>query len=177
MPQAKSWVEEMVSEYLILKGYFVLTDVGIGAARRGGRYDIDIVAINPKSNEIRIVDIRGMHQGTPNKIASQSLNTLNRAENKMRSKYGNNYTYVKELVLVGKDGPKVKDVETRLHGAGITVKSLDNIIREIMHYIDKWRQYQKKAGLVKQNTNPSLPDTLYLLKLLEFIKDNFQFTF
>jgi len=42
MPLARSWVEELVAQYYILKGYIVRADIPTGSGERGGRVDIDI---------------------------------------------------------------------------------------------------------------------------------------
>lgn len=169
MPLAKSFAEELVAEYLILKNYLVITDVGIGSGKRGGRKDIDLVAVDLKNREIRLIDIKAPWIGKPDDISKEAYERLEKAEKVLRRIYGNEYKYVKELILLGSGTPNVKKIAQTLKN--VKVKSLLDLIHEASDYIDVWKKEQKARGLVKPSTNPTLPDQLYLMKLLEFLKN------
>jgi len=171
MPLAKSWAEELVAEYLILRGYLVITDVGVGSGRGGGRVDVDVVAIDPSEKEIRIVDVKCIWIGKPKKISQEAYERLRRAESILKKRYGDGYRYVKELILISYKRPKVGKIAQMLKGRDIEVKSILDLIHETVKYIDEWREEQRRIGLVKQNTSPTLPDQLYIVKLLEFLRD------
>jgi len=171
MPVARSWAEELVAEYLSLKDYAVSTDVGIGAGRGGGRVDIDIVAVQPEKGNIILVDIRGIWTGNIDTICEKTLKVLKRAEEAMKKKYGEDVKINKQLIIIDHDRPKVYRIKERLREEDVEVKTLIEVIDEIVKYIADWREQQKELGLVGPNTTPALPDRLYMLKILEFMSD------
>ncbi|RLE90128.1 MAG: hypothetical protein DRN04_15550 [Thermoprotei archaeon] len=100
MPLAKSWVEELVAQYFTLKGYIVVTDMPIGSGKRGGRVDIDILALDPKKKEVHIVEVKAIWTGTAENIAKSIIDTLRRAEKHFMREYGLNYRYIKRAVII-----------------------------------------------------------------------------
>jgi len=171
MPVACSWVEELIAEYFSLKDYAVSTDVGIGAGEGGGRSDIDIVAVHPQRGDIVLIDVRGIWTGDHKSICEKSLRVLKRAEEVMKRKYGEEVTIIKQLIIMDHHRPKVDQIKQRMRKENVEVKTLVEVINEIIDYIDEWREHQKELGLVKSTTLPTLPGRLYLLKMLEFVKD------
>ena len=173
MPLAKSWVEELVAQYYTLKGYVVGADIPIGSGKRGGRVDIDILALDPKKKEVYIVEVKAIWTGTAEDIAKSIIDTLRRAEEYFTREYGLNYKYIKRAVIISEPKrPKIDRIIALLRREGIGAIDLYNFIRDITNYIDEWRSEQKAKGLVKQNTKPALPETLHILKLLEYLKDS-----
>ena len=175
MPVARSWVEELIAEYYSLKDYAVSTDVGIGAGKGGGRIDIDIVAVHPQRGDIILIDVRGIWTGDVKSICDRSLKVLKQAEEVMRKKYGRGKIITKQLILIDhidRHRPKVNQIKQTMQKEGVKVKTLVDVINEIIDYIDRWRERQKKLELVGPGTLPALPDRLYLLKMLEFMKDH-----
>mgnify|MGYP000707543850 CR=1 FL=1 len=171
MPVARSWAEELIAEYYSLKDYAVSTDVGIGAGKGGGRGDIDIVAVHPQRGDIILVDVRGIWTGNDKSICEKSLKVLKQAEEVMKRKYGEEATIVKQLIIIDHHRPKVDRIKQRMQKENVEVKTLVEVINEIIDYIDEWRKHQKELELVRLKTLPALPGRLYLLKMLEFMKD------
>ena len=171
MPIARSWVEELIAEYYSLKDYAVSTDIGIGAGEGGGRIDIDIVAVHPQKGDIVLIDVRGIWTGSDKSICEKSLGVLKRAEEVMKRKYGQGMNITKQLILIDHHRPKVNRIKKRMREEDVEAKTLVEVINEIINYIDEWREHQKELKLVKPGTLPTLPDRLYLLKMLEFMKD------
>jgi len=169
---ARSWVEELIAEYYSLKDYAVSTDIGIGAGEGGGRIDIDIVAVHPQMGDIVLVDVRVIWKGSDKSICEKSLKVLKRAEEVMKRKYGQGMNITKQLILIDHHRPKVDRIKQRMREEDVEVKTLVEVINEIIDYIDEWRGHQKELKLVKPGTSPTLPDRLYLLKMLEFMKDH-----
>ena len=173
MPLAKSWIEELVAQYLTLKGYIVATDIPIGSGERGGRIDVDILALDPKRKEVHIVEVKGIWTGTAEEITKSISETLSRAEDLFKREYGLDYRYVKRAVIISEPRrPKIKRIKDLLAREGIDVIDLYTFIKEAVDYIDVWKDEQKAKGLVKQGTKPALPETLYVLRLLEYLKDS-----
>ena len=175
MPIARSWVEEFVAQYLTLRGYMVKTDVGIGPGIHGGRKDIDVIAVDMPSKEVLLIDVRIAWRESAEKIAQGAKETLEKAEEAMKKLVGEGYRYKKMLVVVI-DRPsedKVKEIERALtmRGADVKVVSIASLLREAIRYVDEWRQEQVRRGFVKSGTKAALPENLYMMKLLEFLKD------
>jgi len=173
MPLAKSWVEELVAQYYILKGYIVVADVPIGSGERGGRVDVDILALDPRRKEVHMVEVKAICTGTAEEIAKSISGTLSRAEEYFKREYGLDYKYVKRAVIISEPKrPKINRIIDLLRREDIEAIDLYNFIRDITNYIDEWRNELKVKGLVKQDTKPALPETLYILRLLEYLKDS-----
>jgi len=173
MPLARSWAEELVAEYFLLKGRAILIDVGIGAGKGGGRRDIDVIAVRPATGDILLIDVRCMSK-KPEAVCEESLNLLRQAEKVVKREY--KCTSVKKLVILIGGGPsdrqrvnEIKD-EMRRKNAKVEILTLVELIDEIVKYIEEWRKEQK-GKLVRESTQPALPDRLYLLKMLEFLRD------
>lgn len=66
--------------------------------------------------------------------------------------------------------PKVARIKQILNRYNIDVKTMKDVINDAINYIDQWRNRQKKHGLCKEGTTPTLPIQLYLLKLIEHLK-------
>jgi hypothetical protein len=54
MPFGGNWSEELVAEWLSLKGYLVEVHVPAGSAEAGGRYAADVVGVKVKGGKMEI---------------------------------------------------------------------------------------------------------------------------
>lgn len=172
IPLAKSWAEELVSEYYALRGYLVLTDVPIGTGRRGGRRDVDVVAIDVRDKSIYLVDVKVIWIGKTENIASDIVKRLENTIEVLENIYGEGYKYRKVAVIIGEPGrPKLNRIRELLREKDIDVIGLHELIVEVVDYIDKWRKEMMKRQ-VTRTEHATLPENLYLLKLLEYMKDS-----
>jgi len=96
MPMPRSWVEELVAEYYMLRGFTVNFDVPIGTGVGGGRRDLDVIAVNIAKKEIHIIDITNIWSGTSDKIVEGIVDRLDRAINIISEWYGQDYRYIKK---------------------------------------------------------------------------------
>lgn len=71
MPFPRTWSEELIAEWLQLKGYFVEVGVPIRSGRRGGRSEADIVGARVKDDRLEIFHIE---------VGSLSRNPIDNAE-------------------------------------------------------------------------------------------------
>ena len=164
MPLARSWTEELIAQYLEWKGFLIITDKKIGQGSKGGREDIDIVALDPAKKEIKLVNVTNTWSRKYEKIAEKTCNNLSKAEQCIREKYGNAYTYTKELILICYEKEAKSNVikaEVIKINPKVQVTTLDEYISKI---VDEMRKHRAK-------TMETLPENLYLLKLLEFMID------
>ncbi|PUA33365.1 MAG: hypothetical protein B7O98_02760 [Zestosphaera tikiterensis] len=104
MPMPRSWVEELVVEYYVLRGFMVNFDIPIGTGAGGGRRDLDVVAVDTTNTEIHIVDITNIWSGKADKIVRDVVGRLNEAVNVVSGWYGRGYHYIKKAVLLGSLG-------------------------------------------------------------------------
>jgi len=171
MPMPRSWVEELVAEYYMLRGFTVNFDVPIGTGVGGGRRDLDVVAVNIAKKEIHIIDITNIWSGTSDRTVEGIIDRLDRAINIISEWYGQDYRYIKKAILLGEPWrPKMQEIIDDLKQKGIEAQNLRDFILEILRYIDEWRNEMIMRRIVSENTTPALPDMLYMLKLLEYMK-------
>ena len=70
MPFPRTWSEELVAEWLQLKGHFVETGVPIRSGVKGGRSEADIVGVKLDKDILEIFHVEvGSLSGNPNKNA------------------------------------------------------------------------------------------------------------
>jgi len=173
MPLAISWVEELVSEYFMLRSYVVTTDYPTGTGRKGGRRDIDIVAVNPAEKVIYLIEVKDAWSAPPSVTAKKIEKKLNEAEKVFERIYGSNYKYVKMAIIIGVSSrPATNNLIKELESMGIKAQTLGSLIKEIVDYVCKWRKQLINRGIVHSNTTPACPGNLYLIKLLEFLNDD-----
>jgi len=111
MPFPRSWVEELVAEYYMLRGFTVNFDVPAGSGRRGGRRDIDVIAVNPSTREVHIVDVTNIWQSRSENIVGKVVERLRRAEELVLEWYGEGFRVVKKAVLLGEPWrPKMAEI-------------------------------------------------------------------
>jgi hypothetical protein len=57
MPFPRTWTEELVCEYLELKGYSVRTNLPFPAEKRGKKGELDILVFRVKDNRPEIIHV------------------------------------------------------------------------------------------------------------------------
>jgi len=173
MPLTISWVEELVSEYFMLRSYVVATDYPIGTGGRGGRRDINVVAVNPVEKVIYLIEVKDTWSAQPGATAKKVEEKLSEAEKVFKRIYGSSYKYVKMAILIGASNrPATNNRIRELENRGIKAQALDSLIKEIVNYIHEWREQLINREIVDRNTKPACPGNLHLIKLLEFLSDN-----
>ena len=53
----RTWSEELVAEWLSIKGYFVETNVPAGTGRGGGRKEADVIGFRVENNKAKVVHV------------------------------------------------------------------------------------------------------------------------
>jgi len=169
MPMSMSWVEELVFEYYILKGFTVNLDVSAGVWARGGR---GLVAVNTINREVHVVEIANTSIEGPWRTIKGVVDRLNKITDLASKLYGQDFRYVKRAIILGEPWrPMTQRVVDGLKQEGIEACSLQDFILEIVRYVDEWRSEKVKSGIVKKGSRPMLPEGLCVLKLLEYMKD------
>ena len=60
----------------MLQGYEVNVDVSVGSGVRGGRRDIDIVAVDDQKQEVVLIEMIGIGRGDIDKICKRACSVL-----------------------------------------------------------------------------------------------------
>jgi hypothetical protein len=164
----RTWSEELIAEYLELKGYFVKTGHPIPIGGKGGRKEIDVLGIKVEENKLEILQVE-VGQPSASKTNLIALlkkkfdpNAVGKEIKKIASEFGfkDNYEWKKWFI-----DPGYKEFSNDLRKIGkeegIELKTLRDL--EIKDEIKKWKENHKTSKWSK----PALPENLWLLKLLE----------
>jgi translation initiation factor IF-2 len=58
----------------------------------------------------------------------------------------------------------------------IEVKTIDEIIYEIIDTVDKWEKHLKNEGIIRRSTQAAPPQSLWLIQLLYYLYKNRRLT-
>lgn len=185
MPLAHTWSEELIAEWLILKGYFVSTDVPIGSGGRGGRKEADIIGFKALDNgkyEILYVEVSSCYQSAKNIVGEVNKKfSSDRVENikkLLRYHIGDsveNASYKKVFICLA-NTIAVNKARDMLKKYDIEVKTIDEIIYEIIDTVNKWESHLKNEGIIRQSTQVTPPQSLWLIQLLYYLYKNGRLT-
>lgn len=173
MPFPRNWSEELVSEYLELKGYFVRTGHPVPIEKRGGRGEIDVLGIKVVNGRLEFLHVE---IGIP----SKSYEDLKKA---LEGKFGSsvkqeidriaknfdfeNYILKRWFIDVWKETKRVSKKWERfkqeLKNQGIEILTFNDFWMKITEAIGKWQKEHK----TKKGTLSALPQNLWLLKMVE----------
>ena len=173
MPFAKTWTEEIVAEWLLLKGYSVEIGLPVGAQNVGGRFEADVVGAKVEANTLKIVhaEVGTLAGGQKSVISLQkkfSNNICGTIENYFREIFAfteKNVNYKKLYVASFWTKPVINNARK----IGIDVRPLpDFLCKEVLQTIRDWKDnppYETKSkGKVIM-----LPDAYWLLHLIDFL--------
>jgi hypothetical protein len=178
MPFPRNWAEELVAEWLTLRGYLVLTNV-----RLRGRREVDVVGF-------RVLDDGGyevfhVEVGTVWEKADKIVKRINK---RFSEEYVNdvlkvlgyyvgrkieNPRYEKWFIVTGGSPGVIEGVKRRLRDKGSSVKmiTLKEFVEIILKDVEKWREYLKDSQLRGPATTVATPENLWLIGMLIGIKD------
>lgn len=165
MSFATTWSEELVAEWLAIKGYLVKTNMPIGAGKGGGRREADVVGVKVENDKVHIVhaEVASLAEG-PSKIIPRYRNKFNWGqtgiENYFKEKWNIKGRIVFEKVIVGTwvSENVRKAIEKELPDVKLfTFKTL--IEKEISPIVDKYVE-----------ENKVFPTNFWLLNLLLYLK-------
>ena len=187
MPIPRNWVEELVLEWLLLRGYIVISNVRLKSGRRGGAKEADILGLKLLREGKKVLEIMHVETGSVaqnfdenlknirNKFSSERERTLeeisldiielksavNRANISKRYKRIYIASYVSR-----KQVDRLKEI---LKKDNIEFLTLEEVLRKIVKDIDKWKQNQARKGR-RTTVGITLPESWWLLNLIDFIK-------
>ena len=175
MPFAKTWTEELVAEWLHLKGYLVEIGFPAGVAFAGGRYEVDVVGGKITSDDLEIVHAE---VGT----LGQGKNSINSLEKKFSEKYceaislyfkqifgyNGKITYKKIYIASYWTKPVIEGASR----FGVTVIPLTDFIKtEIIPTIDNWKKNPPHSPRTK-GSYLTLSESNWLLELIDYLNSH-----
>jgi len=172
VPPARTWLEELVVEWLTLEGYLVLTNVRLGGAR-----EADVVgfkALEEGGYEVIHVEA-GMYFLSPDKLLDTVIRKIQGREDDVRRvlKYYigeevKEARYRKVFVTVWfKAYESVKDALREQHG--IETMTVEEVVERILENLSRWEAHLKKERLRGRGTRVVPPESLRLTSLISYL--------
>ena len=178
MPFPRTWAEELVAEWLTLRGYLVLTNV-----RLRGRREVDVVGF-------RVLDGGGyevfhVEVGTVWEKADKIVEKIDKRFSeecvsdvlKVLGYYVGreivNPRYEKWFIVTGGSLGVIEEVKRRLQDKGSSVKmiTLKEFVKIILEDVEKWQKYMVNSRLRNPATTVATPENLWLIGMLIGLKD------
>jgi hypothetical protein len=175
MPFGSNWSEELVAEWLYLKKYFVEMHIPARSTKVGGRFAPDIVGVRFRNNVLEILHAEvgsfyiskdDVEEKLKKKFSSEVEESI---KNHVAEKFqmGENIkTSYKKLVVCSYLPEEAREEVAKEQ---IEIKFFDDVIDECLKEIKDYRPYE-----AKKSTRPTLPEHLWLLKLLEYIRGSYE---
>ncbi len=177
MPFPRNWSEELISEWLSLKGYSTEIGLPVGVSSRGGRKEADVVGIKMNGTNLEIYHIEvgelgGNHTNNIIKLKDKFSSTrvdeiCNRYKTRMAFTGSISYQklYVdiwtattRKVSLLNADGGLIMEK--------IRVWTLKELFDEIILSTKTWT-----PGYKSKSTWASLPESYWMLKLVEALRE------
>ena len=178
MPFPRTWAEELVAEWLTLRGYLVLTNVRLRGRREvdvvgfrvlnGGGYEVfhvEVGAIWDKADKIvKMIDDRFSEERVSDVLKVLGYYVGREIENPR---------YEKWFIVTGGSPGVIEEVKRRLQDKGSSVKmiTLKEFVKIILEDVEKWQKYMVNSRLRSPTTIVATPENLWLIGMLIGLKD------
>jgi len=176
MPFPKTWVEELVIEWLHIEGFLVEANLPVGVTTRGGRLEADIVGARISNNTLEVIHIEtGVlaegQKGTGaimNKFSSSVRQSVTNYFGQRLSFTSNKVNYQKFYFPTYWTKPTV----TALTRSGVEVDTLpDFICNRVLPTIQRWKQNPPHQPRTR-GKRVALPESYWLLQLIDYLNTN-----
>lgn len=176
----RTWSEELVSEWLQLKGYVVESGIPIMAMKKGGRAEADILGYGIEKEGLDIVHIEVGRLGNSNQTIEKfkdkfSDKRKDAVKKYIRSKLNIPVRNYRTIYLSLYKKPRYERALEASTNCEEWKCMVDFIFDDVIPTIDEWRKNPHYE--MRSSQEASLPDGLWLLKLLDHItrfgKDRF----
>jgi len=174
MPIPRTWVEELIVEWLHLEGYLVEANFPVTVAPAGGRGEADVVGAKVVKGELEILHIEtGQLAGGKSSIEAAIRKFSGEVEKSLTLYFSQRFSscpshvkYKPIYVPTYWTNPTVKGIEA----AGIRVVPLPEFIRhKVLPTIGNWKQDPPHAPKGK-GTHITLPESFWLLQFLDHLQ-------
>ncbi|MEM2548672.1 MAG: hypothetical protein QW810_07475 [Nitrososphaerota archaeon] len=179
MPFPQTWTEELVAEWLDLRGYLVKVNLPVVTPEEGGRRAPDIVGarINQDTLEIIHVEVGQLSESKDknikrirNKFSEDVCNRVKEYFKQLLNFTSDNVEYYK--IYVAKYPKNLADYREEVSKLNIEVKSLkDFIYEDVLPTIRQWKEHPPHVPKTKGKI--ALPESHWMLYLTDFIFENF----
>jgi len=181
VPIPRNWSEELISEWLHLRGYLTEVGIPVGVGSGGGRREADVVGVkinkvNEKSKLLVICHVevgaltgdykRNIESLREKFSSTRTREIANRFKTRMaftgRVQYGKVYV---DIWATERKVARLMDDEEIKRGK-IQVWTLKKLFQEVFQVIRDWvPDYKSKTG------EATLPESYWMLKLLESLRE------
>jgi hypothetical protein len=177
MPIPRTWSEELVSEWLCLKGYSTEIGIPAGKGNRGGRAEADVVGIriNESKTKTKVLEIYhveiGQLRGYEDNIDMLKKKFSNTRTTEIKNRYKKrmavkgNVQYYKLYIDIWDRPELIKKLmdNVEIASARIEIWTPNELFCEIFSAIKDWD---------KSTDESTIPESYWMLKLLESLKWN-----
>ena len=169
MPIPRTWSEELAAEYLELEGYIVKTGHPVQIERRGGRREIDVLGFKVEKGKLKILQLEiGAHsegkEERYERIKEKFSDIVAKEIKKIAEKSfpGLEYEWIKQYVMLYSHEID-QELKKKLERENIKVLSMHEFYEQVKQKIEEWKENNR----TEKDTRPTLPDNLWMLRLIE----------
>mgnify|MGYP001175649779 CR=1 FL=1 len=177
MPFPKTWVEELLIEWLHLEGFLVEADLPVCVSQAGGRYEADIIGARIVND---ILDIWHLESGSliggqkdaallmKKKFSSKICESVTNYFARRLSFSSNQISYKKYYIPTYSSKPVLQ----ALKDTDVTVEPLLGFISKIiLPTVRNWKQNPPHLPKAR-GKYVTLPDSYWMLKLVDYLDSN-----
>ena len=176
MPIPKTWVEELVVEWLHIDGFLVESNLPVGTTEVGGRNEADVVGAKMDNNTlvIRHVEVgqfsggvKGVESVLSKKFSQSIQNSIKDYFKQRLSFTSDNIKYDKFYVLTYWTGPTIEAEALKRYGV-IPLPLPDFIQDNVIPSIQRWKENPPHGSRLRGEII-GLPETYWLLQLIDYM--------
>jgi Holliday junction resolvase-like predicted endonuclease len=181
MPFPRNWAEELVAEWLTLRGYLVLTNV-----RLRGRREVDVIGfkvLDDGGYEVFHVEVGAVWEKADKTVERIGKRFSEKCVSDVLKVLGyyagckiENPRYKKWFIVTGGSPGVIEEVKRRLQDKGSSVKviTLKEFVKIILDDVEKWQKYMVNSRLRDPATTVATPENLWLIGMLIVVKDTYK---
>lgn len=163
---ARTWLEELIAEWLCVNGYSIGVNIPAGAGEKGGRKEADIIGVMPTNNGIKMVHYEVVH-GT---------SELQKMADRIVEKFSpDRINYIKSYFLRKCDNcvvtyEKYAVVEGCSHNCAKKLRDMlpqDIVVEHIRDFLKNVISLAKEYGARRR----TFPDSCWMLNMLRSIAE------
>jgi hypothetical protein len=171
-----TWSEELVVEWLVLKGYFILTNVPYAARKRGGAV-VEADAVGFKIFDDGSAEVLHVEVGSYYESAEKLVEMVNEKFYKYEAELKNYLKYYLGSVaekaryrrIFVSVAPISDEVKNKLQELSIEVLTLDEAVNEVFKAFNNWVNHLKTMKLRKPGTQVTPPQHFRAVPMLFYL--------
>ena len=168
MPISRTFSEELVLEWLTLSGYLVELGIPVPKKGRRGRNEVDLVGVRNAGGKLEVLHVEvGAWPGYEDVKAKFAPHIKTLVENHVRNilNYKGEVEYVKQYIAIYR--PMKRFDGAKVPGIKVWDFQSDFVDREVRETVKQWRKTNPRTD----GGYPELPESMWLLKTLDFAID------